>query len=162
MGLDVTAYRMIAPAPEAELDEGGYPVEWDSYIRITPELIQLTEQNFPGRTQGLAPGVFGFVEAMDLRAGSYGGYSLWRDWLAKLVGFQSATDYWKRADSTSPFWELINFSDCEGYLGPVACAALVEDFARFTPDGNVYENAKYQEWAQAVAIGADGGFLLFH
>jgi hypothetical protein len=33
MGLDITAYRGLKPAPEAELDEDGYPVDYESYWR---------------------------------------------------------------------------------------------------------------------------------
>ena len=49
--------------------------------------------------------------------------------LATLAGYAGADDAWERTDG--PFWELINFSDCEGVIGPKTSAKLAGDFAAF-------------------------------
>lgn len=56
-------------------------------------------------------------------------YSGWRSKLAAMVG--------NPADNS--FYELINFSDCEGVLGPSTCAKLAEDFRRWDQVAQQYE-----------------------
>ena len=70
-----------------------------------------------------------------------------------------------------PFFELINFSDCEGTLGPVVVAKLAQDFAAFQaavdllpPEAHVgsYRFAsQYANWRRALDLAAQDGAIKF-
>lgn len=130
-------------------------------------------------------------------AGSYSAYGSWRKELAGLVGITNIKAFWDRCDELEdagkildmPFWQLLYFSDCEGTIGPVGCAALAKVFAewedrarayaekkhiaeyegfRNTPDfdergqsNGKYFWRKYQEWKTAFERGATG-WVAFH
>lgn len=156
MGLDLTFYRQLTPAPDAEMEEG-YPVDYAN--------VALLHDNadFPGRSAPTPCEVpLRFKAAMHVNAGSYGGYSDWRNWLATLAGYDSAQDFWTgRAPEGAPFHALINFSDCEGTIGTDACRVLAADFAQFRPEGEDYQKARYYEMARGFALAADGGAVRF-
>jgi len=78
---------------------------------------------------------------------SYGGYNQWRERLAKIMGYPEveysmyegssittkshAASAWGFGDldmSDKPFYEMINFTDCDGILGSVVCKKLYQDF----------------------------------
>jgi hypothetical protein len=70
-----------------------------------------------------------------------------------------------------PFWELIQFADNEGYIGPTVAAKLATDFANwadrakeFAKDPEVGEwwLVSYNKWRQAFELAADGGVVDFH
>lgn len=161
MGLDITVYRNLTPAPNAEVDEDGFPVEWGSHFMIRQGLLDMQERGFPGRAQ-LVAGIYRADETDGFWAGSYGGYNLWRSWLAGVAGFLSADHFWHSATPAAPFYELINFSDCEGILGAEACANLAADFASHKPDGDTWQLALYEKWKAACEMAAQGGAIEFH
>ena len=97
---------------------------------LDPELIKWTEENFPGRTAGIKPGIYSFERSAEFRAGSYSGYNEWRDHLARMAVGMSAKKIWA-SGWKGPFVELINFPDNEGVIGPVVAAKLAKDFAEF-------------------------------
>lgn len=166
MGLDVTAYKKLTPAPNAKLDEHGWPDDDAHYRNFDSGTIDWTEGNWPGRTEGLKPGVYSFEDSHGFRAGSYGGYNQWRRWLAKVAGLGTPEEIWASDDPKGPFVELINFADNEGVIGPVVSAKLAKDFAdnedRISKLGYDYEIAKYREWRKAFEMAADGGCVDFH
>jgi hypothetical protein len=172
MGLDITAYRHIRAAPRAAVDSEGYPVKWEKYGRLFPN-----DAAFAGREAGLklAPkAVFAWAEELRFRAGSYSGYGEWRDELARLAGYEPvdglthpyARGAWDAANG--PFWELINFADCEGVIGPVVAAKLVDDFDRYAERAAEHKEGwfrdLYKTWRDAFAMAADGGdgCVVFH
>lgn len=165
MGLDITAYRQLKPAPDAEVDSDGYPVEWDKYLRLSPAILKFTDENWPGRTAPLVPGIYSFADSLGFRAGSYSGYGQWRDWLARAAGYQSARDVWENVVE-GPFVELINFADTEGTIGTVACAKLARDFAehedRILASADGWNAKLYKTWRAAFEMAADGGCVDFH
>jgi hypothetical protein len=65
-----------------------------------------------------------------------------------------------------PFYEIINFADNEGTIGPEAARDLAEDFrnfhaqAREIPDSYFIE--LYETWMTACADAADCGMIEFH
>jgi hypothetical protein len=129
MGLDITAYGYLQPAPDAELDEYGEPKDWRGHWK--PGAIEWTESNWPGRTEGVEPNAIYCVgDRFGFRAGSYSGYNAWRNWLATVAGFRSAKDCWERGKPGDPFYELIHFADNEGVIGPVVAKKLAGDFAK--------------------------------
>lgn len=173
MGLDISAHSKLVEAPDVERDEGGYPVDYDAYISF------YENEDFPGRYEGLKKGM-AYITAedsdyADLSIG-YGSYSTWREELAKMVGYkpQMIESYGAKRESycaacwsgeTGPFSEQINFSDCEGAIGPVACAKLAKDYEEFADKAEAvggYFWDKYQEFKRCFDIGADGGAVKFH
>lgn len=168
MGLDITAYAKLAAAPDAKVDEDGYPEDYDTHVKIDREMIEFIEKQWPGRTAGLTPGIFIFGEEHDFCAGSYSGYNHWRDWLAKVVDWDDADACWRSGKTEGPFIELINFPDNEGYIGPMVAAKLAKDFAdnearaAERADGDAYLMQKYRDWKRAFELAADAGAVRFH
>ncbi len=155
MGLDISAVSKLEPieVPEDietwsdewydwEMDQGGdvYNV-WSS-------------PNFPEQAEGIEDGTYISRDGQytSFRAGSYSGYGTWRDWLAQatmggiLGKTGGATTMWASADGGDyglPFMELINFSDAEGLIGPVASKKLYGDFRRYERDIMDWMDEKY-------------------
>jgi hypothetical protein len=166
MGLDITAYRQLTPAPNAQVDEDGNPVEWDKFVAIRAQMIAWTEENWHGRTAPLQAGIYTAAQQDGFRAGSYGGFNAWRNWLAQRAGYTSARAVWDDVTS-GPFVELINFADNEGYIGAAVAAKLAKDFAEHQEaiigaDPHGYDAEKYLLWRAAFEMAADGGCVEFH
>ena len=121
------------------------------------------------------------------RAGSYSGYSSWRRTLAKMIGWE-IEDLWQHVGTLVqrnenlndvlnesdelkvdiPFVELLNFSDCEGFIGPKTSAKLYLDFLEWDEKAKVSDPFKggyfyetYQEWTEAFKVASDGGCVIF-
>jgi hypothetical protein len=160
MGLDITAYRKLTRAPEG--DSLGIDARYDA------ELVTIyANPDFPGREAPLENGkCYRATEEDGFRAGGYIGYSAWRERLAALAGYRAGYGGDWDVPESAPFVELVNFSDCEGVLGPAVCAKLAADFAAFQDradaTGDDYFRAKYAEWRKAMEMAADGGAVEFH
>jgi hypothetical protein len=160
MGLDITAYRKLVEQPDAELDEDGHPVG---------DMVRFTENtDFPGRFAGLKEQTtYSYQDAFGFRAGSYGGYNSWRRSLAQMVGYTDR-EAWDGQAEGKPFVELVNFSDCEGTIGPVVSAKLAKDFAEWDERAKQFSSDVfwfsdlYAKWRVAFDMAADGGAVDFH
>lgn len=93
MGLDITAYRKLAPAINPAIEDG-CPVDWENHFHVTESMIGFSENNWPGRTKGLTCGIYTFDESFGFQAGSYSGYNEWRELLAQFAGHGSARAVW--------------------------------------------------------------------
>ena len=138
----------------------------------------LAPVEFPDRFRGLESGkVYRFGASFSFRAGSYSGYNEWRNRLAKLAGYPPSVSIQKNAielryDETvwkrdhGPFWELIDFSDAEGVIGPRACKKVYQDFVRYEDQAvqlsDMGFRASYADWMKAFAMCADNGAIVFH
>lgn len=169
MGLDIVAYRELVAVPNAPMKDG-QPVHDDAHFLLAERLVHYTEAEFPGRTAGLVPpGIYAWADRMRFRAGSYGGYNDWRNDLARLAGYPAADkcdhrlvfaeSAWRA--SSGPFWELINFSDCEGVIGPLVAAKLAADFREHEAKIAAAAGEPYASFAAAFAMAADGGLVRF-
>ncbi|WP_122448718.1 hypothetical protein [Pseudomonas viridiflava] len=173
MGLDISVFLKLAEAPEAARDSDGNLADYETHREF------YDNPDFPGRIEGLKPEmVYRIGEHGDgLCAGSYGGYNRWRNELAQMAGYpltEYDTHYGKKAEGydagawaagSGPFFEQIQFSDCEGTIGPVVSAKLAKDYEEFAEraesvGGRFWE--KYQEWRAAFDAAADGGAVVFH
>jgi hypothetical protein len=128
--------------------------------------------DFPGREAGLD--VYRrYKQPMDeervlhVAMGPYSHYGRWREYLAILAGWQSAEQCFEA--TSGPFWELINFSDCEGVIGPVAAKKLAEDFRAYRAAAEQVKAPSvrgflelYEQMARACELAADGGAIAFH
>src|SRR5262249_17833337 len=132
MALDITAYCELTPAPDAPRDVQGC-ANYREFFELSQTYIDSTERLWPGSAEGLSAGVFRFGRAFHFRAGSYSNYNWWRDQLSRMAHELSAHEFWliePRAKVTRrAFVELIDFSDCEGIIGPVVADKLARDFA---------------------------------
>lgn len=173
MGLDVSAYSQ-AKKIDCHFNADGEPID-----PKTGELIDgvqaFVNPDYPERADEIEDrAVYSVGDSAGMRAGSYGGYNQWREWLAELAGYEKGSyEQWgKTYDSfaatvwngaTGPFCELINFSDCEGIIGPKTSAKLLKDFEEHKDKaGGGYEGDKYREWMELFRLAANGGFVSFH
>ena len=168
MGLDVTAYKNAKRLNEFTADEWGEPKDIDS--------VQAYIADFKERAGNITDGYYTYDDSYGFRAGSYSGYNNWRDELARLAGYQNtkydehgyereshAAGAWKL--DGGPFWELINFSDCEGILGTEVCKKLLADFIEYDEKAKSFDSyfyERYKEWTEGMKYAADNGFFDFH
>lgn len=170
-GLDVTAYEKLTIISSPQFNKDGEPVGKNQ--------VQLAPVEFAERFAGLTPRrVYGYQSSFEFRAGSYSGYNYWRNELAKLAGYEQ-TPYKSfngktelRYDATvwdikkGPFWELIDFSDAEGVIGPVVCKRVYKDFLQYraaaAKHSDEYFRSSYEDWMKAFAMCANDGAIVFH
>lgn len=180
MGLDITWYRRLTKAAPGEGIDPKYPDDYD-YANGYKRLYK--NNSFPGRADEIEDrAIYRAEESDGFRAGSYSGYNTWRDQLAELSGAYAETmpspgEYaygrmsfaagaWRDEVTEGPFYELLNFSDCEGVIGAAVSAKLARDFAALQEKADAhpdeYFRAKYREWRKAFEMAADGGAVEFH
>ena len=160
MGLDITAYKEIVKAQNGEaFDEAG-ELKWtDGWFEIH------INRDFPGRADDLQEAPHKAEEEFRFHAGSYGGYNQWRNQLAVAAGYPSAEYVWAIAKG-GQFFELINFTDCEGVIGADTSKKLAKDFSDFEAIANLHEDewfrARYQDLKKAFEFAAENGCVCFH
>jgi len=86
---------------------------------------------------------------------------------------KGAHEIWADATTKGPFVELINFSDCEGEIGPIVAAKLAKDFAEHQEKARTYVPLHndpdepdwwfnlYKDWRKAFEMASDGGSVCF-
>lgn len=150
MGLDITAFAQHYPSDE---DRG-------TFAYINPD--------FPGQADDVKEGYYvSCGDSLYFRAGSYSGYNEWRRWLAGLVG-TTPEKVWGDKPQI-PFYELIDFADNEGTIGPAVSAKLRDDFLNNlekarndeTAKNEPYYFQKYICWLNAFTIAAQDGMVMF-
>jgi hypothetical protein len=167
MGLDITAYSKVELL-ETLPDYDAYYEKYEDDSDTTQYVY--ADQDFPAR---LTPIVGGGVykihgERSGFHAGSYSGYGEWRNDLALMaLGLEARAVWNNRAGFAGcAFYELIDFSDCEGIIGTTAAQKLAADFDRFQDkadqDDSSYFREKYALWRKACHLAADSGFIYFH
>lgn len=168
MGLDVSAYKNVKRLESFEADEYGEPKD--------VETVQVSIAGFKERAGNIVDGYYTYEDEYGFRVGSYSGYNNWRNELARLAGYKItkytemgqerecyAAGAWQ--SGSGAFWELINFSDCEGVLGTEVCKKLLADFIEYderakTFDSDFYE--RYKEWTEGMKYAAENGLFDFH
>lgn len=129
MGVDIYAMKGLVPVPDDDSND---------------DITHLYDNpGFPGRAAPFKSGSYTSTGSLDMLSRSYGGYNGWRNQLAQLAGYASADQVWNA--SGGPFYELINFSDCEGTLGTLACAKLAQDFAEYQEKADAHPD-EYFRW----------------
>lgn len=176
MGLNITAYSKVTlvraiGVKQFDDDKGARGLaERDSHTF-------LYQDGERPQSDGMTDGVYStYGKCFKFDAGSYGGYGAWRNELAETMLGKSAKDVWamcamsvtamkSAAEKPLPFLELINFSDCEGFIGPETCAKLSADFAnnqKKANGGSKQFRKTYAQWRKAFAIASGGGVVKFH
>lgn len=136
MGVSVSGHKNIRVEPNPDNPCGGWVAD-DGSEKF------LKNRHFPEQYEGLDPDSFYHSEYISGPSMAYGGYNRWRDQLARIAGYPKmifnmgdgtirethCTKCWE--GEPGPFAEQINFSDCEGTIGPVVCTKLAKDYNDF-------------------------------
>jgi hypothetical protein len=164
MGLDVSIYRNCKEVAAGLEDEDR------SCFKV------FASEDWPGREAPLHDGKSYQGDdlpddAPDIGCG-YISYSHWRNQLAEMAGYPRGSDdaahsyceaCWDGAQG--PFAELINFSDCEGFIGSTAAKKLAADFAEFQAKADAFTWHRpelYGKFRRAFEIAAEDGCVQFH
>lgn len=176
MGLDVTAYKGLTKL-DCVFDADGEPIDPATREPIDEYFRSHGTNEFPGRDEGIESGaVYRYDESLAGPSLGYGGYNRWREELARLAGYEPtphtrwgqtemlhAAACWSGA--TGPFAELINFTDCDGVIGPVVAARLLTDFKAFDERAQAIGEAfyaVYREFTECFEMAAQDGAVSFH
>lgn len=165
MGLDISAYSEIEYKEDYdESKDHGY------FDELT--YIPSNGDYYPLQQGSLKPGMYTFSDCHSFRAGSYGGYNVWREELAKLAGYEPsetsngeqswALTAWHAEEG--PFWELINFSDCEGVICSEVAKKLLGDFQTYeflALEQDAYFINKYNDFFKACELASEDGCIVF-
>lgn len=171
MGLDITVVEKLGEfigKDEEDLEAKGY--HYDDAVFIYPN------SDYELQSDGLDKiGYYSIEgETHGFRAGSYGGYNYFRNTLALSAHGVKSESIWNDHSKYKGklFFEIINFSDCEGVIGPSICQKLALDFVGHQ-DNYKYYVAKHEsrdEWVletynrflTAFNVAAGTGVLCFH
>jgi hypothetical protein len=164
MGLDCTAYEKVELIEAISLEEM-QKLNWQHPKYDEDKCLFLFNvSGFEEQSDGLVEGIYKQSgKSFGFRAGSYSGYNAYRARLAELVGTTDRAVW--NDPKPGPFMEQINFSDCEGFLGPKTCAKLLVDYTEHEAEakkGMEYWFDSYKEWMEALEIAAKGGVITFH
>ena len=122
--MDTTAFEHASPVIPCDQDDEDH--------EFTDHVIAWVDEGFGRSLRGLQMGVCYDVvgEMTGFRAGSYSGYGEWREGLTRRALRISGLTVGKYPSIfvNQPFFELINFSDGEGTIGPEAASDLAADF----------------------------------
>ena len=164
MGLDIRAFERVTLTKSHPVTDSC----WDE-----EHILIHDPPDFPNSLGGLVPGrcYRPVGKQLGFRAGSYSGYNAWRSLLCVFALGVEPKEVWnapKRFEG-KPFTLLINFSDCEGEIGPKACAILARDFAesrervrpRLESAHPGWADVKYDDWQAAFELAADHGLVCF-
>jgi len=152
MGLDVTAYKNIKivedEEPEYYFSNTGFPQSNMKYLENREIQIE-------------------FDEDFHFRAGSYSGYNQFRNELCKIANNITAKELWDLDnESFKLFYWLINFTDCDGYIGASYCKILYDEFVKYEDEvkSNLqeYYHIIYDNFKEAFRIGSVNGLVSFH
>lgn len=195
MGLDITAYENSTFVSKGEYTDDGWVSDdgsTETDINWSDHHVVNFNYDCPGREEGLEnEGLYtNGDDPYSFRAGSYSGYSWYRDQLAELAEYEPVyelpeflkgsfrDDYLRNyikehphyasasISQNGPFFEQINFSDCEGVLGTTVCQRLLMDYDKYAETVKKHENSHfielYSSWHEAFRKAANNGHIDFH
>jgi hypothetical protein len=171
MGLDISVYsnlKFLVSREELE-KQGVDDHEMDEYYNN--HVCIFVNTHFIENADHLVTGFYDGEYEMSFRAGSYSGYSHFRDLIAELVYDKSFARVVRDiTHKGGPFWEFLNFSDCEGCIGPATSAKLYQDFEEhfdkliYLPEKELrYVSGTYESFMQAFYIASTkNGVVVYH
>jgi len=183
MGLDITAYSHLR---EVECDHEGVWCYKETRGGDRAHISACAYSDFPQSYRGLAKAdrivtlasskLIGGAcyeetqktETHKFSAGSYSGYGMWRTDLGQFTGFASLEDIWENPETYKDlaFFEILNFADNEGSIGPEAAQDLYEDFCTFESQYRIHADdwqmRTYLNFKQACDLARESGMVRFH
>ena len=183
MGLDIGIYSKLKKI-DCVFNADGEPIDRETNEPLEDDHYFQPYENsdFAGRMEGLEhKAVYSYGKHDHFKAGSYSGYNIWREELAKFAGYPSVSvdryqtgsnqlrhdeGCWQHGKEGEPFYELIIFSDCEGVIGSVVSAKLAADFKEHQEKADSHQEewfrVKYNQWRAAFEAASDNGAVDFH
>lgn len=156
MGLDITAYSNLKKEKLRKVidDDEAYDLDWIRFYTHNDkdcyQHIDIDDSYF-----------YSYDDTEHMRAGSYGGYNSWRNTLRQLASTLPID-----SDGYYPFYELINYSDCEGVIGTMCSTKLAKDFNDYEEQAclhfDQYSLTKYYEWKKMFELASNNGAVQFH
>lgn len=169
MGIAVVTYSGLRQMDESEIIYKELFDEDNEVIEKFPEngFTFCKNKHFPHAAQDIPDdAVYSSESSTSFHAGSYSGYGEWRNWLAKIVGWESVNVAWEKGEYGQPFMELLKFSDCDGVLGTEVCKKLAKDFLDYEKEAmqssNDYHTELYQKWKSLFVLASNNGAISFH
>ncbi len=168
MGLNVSAAK--------QLQLLGYAVNWDAaYEQFDEDVIHINvNADFPDQQAGLPLqadqiAVFAYAERRHFFSASYFGYNLWRQQLSQTMCQREPEAIWNQRNDPAvralPFYELIDFTDCDGEIGPIVARKLAADFAAHQTQADEVADdwfrQSYANFRAACEFAADNGVVRF-
>jgi hypothetical protein len=115
----------------------------------------------------LPSGFYSYENIMYHSMGSYSGYGSFINILSEFCEKSSKKD--------SPFSELINYSDCEGFVGPITSKKLYSDFVKYKnqvirfiqsnneigSENQMWYSQKYNDFISVLELAKNSGVLVF-
>lgn len=127
MGLDINFYKdakLMTPPKGSDVKEWA---EEQDFVYISAGIVEYSSLHF-AHLPRLIEGAYQCEYVSDMPSRAYSTYNRWRDNLAKFAGYGSAENVWNNYKK-GPFYELIHFSDCEGFITGDAVSKLHKDFS---------------------------------
>lgn len=156
MGLDIVAYKKLKKIEFNNDSDQNEDLETRFDLFHPGGSMTVSEECWPESGYPLeVDAYYSFEDYFSFRAGSYSYYNKWRDDLELFKG-------------DCAFQELINFSDCEGVIGPLVAEKLYYDFKDYHEEAIKYAEAlsenwlkEYEDWMYALELAKDNGAILF-
>ncbi len=129
MGLDISYYKI---GNKVEVDENIEAWSDEFYEEYGHDLIWLYS-NYEMEQSDDLDGFYRSERLGGFRAGSYSGYSNYRDTLRRLsiVAMAENKELAEKYKDEYPFELQLNFSDCEGFIGPFSSVTLRDQYREF-------------------------------
>lgn len=151
MGLDISVYKDLKSSNDEDCRFNVFNAEC-----------------FKGRNTSIEYGLYTGDKIYDFRAGSYIAYNGFRRALANLINLTPET-VWENQDKFihTPFYEIINFSDCEGSFDVKTCSDLYIDFIDYKDKAEKemgeWHYEIYNDFIEALKLTIENkGILIYH
>jgi len=120
------------------------------------------EQSNMPETEGYIK--FDYDESKDISF-SYSTYDSFRNSLSLKSNGMTEEELWNSNNKNLKFYYIINFSDCEGYIGTSYCKILYDEFTKYEEDiiplfDNYYKGI-YLNLKEIFRLGSNNGFVDF-
>lgn len=157
MGLDVSVYRNLRK-PTVEETENE---EWDVSTHVDHPSWKYKMNNFEADSYYMADR----IDGADVRY-SYSSHSFFRNELCRITNWEMDFDNCEELKD-KPFYEMINFTDCDGCLDWEIASILYKNFCDHEETARKEFNnrwfGKYQDWKNVFKEGKEVGSLVdFH
>jgi len=156
MGLEITAYENLIITNNKKDKE-----------------FYFSEKTFEQEDRIIGECFVTYDDACGFSAGSYRNYNLFRNILCESINNLKDHELWELAVKDTekakslPFYWLINFSDCDGYIGSSFCEILYKNFCDYEVVfkeriKDEYFISIYNEFKNAFELSKNNGIIIFH